>query len=108
GAFGFTILNELALYEKVAGPEKAIAMTRKVLTDEVGRRDIADARAQIGKPSRKNKETSRQYKIKAEGKPIGVIKEWDSGRVSLDVTIADPRKREAIVAELRTRFGVAD
>jgi len=108
GAFGFSILNELVLYEKLAGPERAIAMARKVLAGEAGRRDIAEARAQIGKPSRKSKETSRQYKIKLEGKPIGVIKDWDSGRVSLDVTIADPREREAIVAELRTRFGVAE
>lgn len=106
--FGFTILNELALFEKAAGPEKTIAMARRVLSDEVGRRDIADARAAMGKPSRKTKETSRQYKISVDGKAVGVIKDWDSGKVSLEITISNPQERESVVRDLRARFGAAE
>ncbi len=106
--FKFTVLNELVQYEKVAGLEKTLVMARRVLAGEVGRRDITEARMKLGKPGRKPKETSRQYKINSEGKATGVIKEWDSGRVSLEVTIADPKDREIIVNELRARFGVAD
>lgn len=106
--FKFTVLNELVQYERVAGQEKTLLMARRVLAGELGRRDISDARVKLGKPTRKPKEISRQYKIKYDGKATGVIKDWDSGRVSLEVTIVDPKERELIVNELRVRFGVAD
>lgn len=106
--FGLTILNELAQYEAAAGEEKSADMARRVISGEATRKDIQAARAQCDKPVRKSKETSRQYKISTAGKHLGVIKDWDSGRVALDVVIEDPRERAAVVAELRERFGVLE
>ena len=52
------------------------------------------------------REISRQHKILVEGSEIGVIKEWDTGRVTLDIKLADQAEREILVAELRKRFGL--
>ena len=104
--FGLTILAELAQYETIAGPAKAAEMARRVIAGEATRKDIHAARANHNKPERKAKETSRQWKIMTPDKHTGVIKDWDSGRVALDVVINDPQERAAVVAELRSRFGV--
>lgn len=54
---------------------------------------------------RKTKEISRQHKLHAEGQEVGVLKEWDSGRVLLDIRIQDQQARESLVAEFRKRYG---
>ena len=56
-------------------------------------------------PARKTKEISRQHKLHSEGQEIGVLKEWDNGRVLMDIRVLDPLTREALVAEMRKRFG---
>ena len=62
--------------------------------------------AQEGK-ARKIKEISRQYKIRSDaGQLLGTIKEWDSGRVVLDVQVNDRGAREALVETLKARFGL--
>lgn len=105
--FALTVLYELVLYEKVAGTDKAIAMARGVLEGDVGRKEINEARTRIESPSqRKAKEISRQHKITSDGEEIGVIKDWDNGRVQLDIRIEDQAAREQLVNELRKRFGL--
>jgi ParB family chromosome partitioning protein len=55
---------------------------------------------------RKEREISRQHKIlTSDGAELGTIKDWDSGRVTLDVRIADETQRAKLVQELRDRFG---
>ncbi len=108
-SFALSSLYELALYEEAAGAAKALSMAKLVASGEAGRKEIQEARAQVVSPrERKRKETSRQYKIQHEGKQIGLLKEWDSGKVSLEVAMADPKERSALVAELRERFGLAE
>lgn len=108
-AFALSALYELALYEAVAGPSKALAMARMIAAGDAGRREVQEARAQIESPiQRKRKETSRQYKIRHGEQQIGSLKEWDSGRVMLEVTFADPKERIALVSELRRRFQLPD
>lgn len=71
-------------------------------------RDVEQIRkvAQEGR-TRKVKEVSRQYKIRsAEGDLLGTIKEWDSGRVMLDVKLVDRGARESLVEALKSRFGL--
>ena len=107
--FALSVLYELALYEAAAGTVKAGAMARAVSAGEAGRKEIQEARAQLETPkARKRKETSRQYKIQQEGVPIGLLKEWDSGKVILEVTLADPKDRNSLISELRARFGLND
>ena len=108
-AFPYTVLYELVLYESAAGQEKGLSMVKAVLAGEAGRKEIQEARSLVEVPrERKRKETSRQYKIQSNGSPIGSLKEWDSGKVSLEVLLADPKDRAALVAELRARFGLSE
>lgn len=107
--FALSALYELALYEAAAGAEKGVAMAKLILMGEAGRKEIQEARTLIESPrERKRKETSRQYKIKRDGAPIGSLKEWDSGKVTLEVVVADPKDRAALLSDLRSRFGLDD
>lgn len=83
-------------------------LARKIIAEEVSTRDLEDKLKAFGdeKPARKPREISRQHKILVEGSEIGVIKEWDTGRVTLDIKLADQAEREILVAELRKRFGL--
>jgi ParB family chromosome partitioning protein len=80
----------------------------RVLEEGLSSRDVEQIRkvAQEGR-TRKVKEVSRQYKIRsAEGDLLGTIKEWDSGRVMLDVKLGDRGARESLVEALKSRFGL--
>jgi ParB family transcriptional regulator, chromosome partitioning protein len=57
---------------------------------------------------RKRKEVSRQYKISQGAVQIGVIKEWDSGKLSLEIKLPDPKERSALLDELKRRFHLED
>lgn len=105
--YAMSALYELALLEASAGPEVALQMAERLGRGEAGRRDVQELRALHEHPKdRKRKENSRQYKIRAGEAHIGTIKEWDSGRVALDVVVADATERTALVEELKRRFGV--
>ncbi len=67
--------------------------------------EAALAAATVNAPARKTKEISRQHKLHAEGQEVGVLKEWDNGRVLLDIRILDQQARESLVAEFRKRYG---
>ncbi len=108
-SFPFTLLYDLVLFEGAAGQSRAIAMARQIGAGEVSRRDLQAARAQIETPKdRKRKETSRQYRIHVDGLQTGFIKEWDSGKVALEVQLTDPKQRQALLEELKRRFNLSD
>lgn len=104
--YGVSILYELVLLEQVAGTEEALVMTEKVGAGEISRKELIEYRATLGSPVKKRnrKENGRQYKIMVKGKDKGTIKEWDSGRVMVDIVLDDPSEREALVELLKTRF----
>ncbi len=101
-----TTLYELFLLEQVAGLEPTLAMAEKVGSGEVGRKEINEYRSTYGAPVKKRnrKENGRQYKLQVKGKDSGTIKEWDSGRVMVDITLEDASEREALIELLKTRF----
>ena len=105
---GVTTIYELVLFEQAAGAEPATELAKQVITGEIGRNFISAARSQLQTPSpRKSHETSRQYKIYgAEKNQLGVIKEWDNGRVSFDVTFTDPEDRVSLIALLKERYAI--
>jgi ParB family chromosome partitioning protein len=109
-AFPMSCLSELVLLEAVAGTKTALAFAEKIGQGEMGRKEIIEARTRIETPkSRKRKEISRQYKIHvSDGTQIGALKEWDSGRVSLDVVVSSATDRVALVNELKKRFSIGD
>lgn len=108
-AFAMSALYELVLYEQAVDTPSALAMAKLVKDGEAGRKEIQEARAKVQSPrERKRKEISRQYKIQRNGQLIGHLKEWDSGKVSFEIVLADTNDREALVAELRSRFDLAE
>ncbi|MDF3839864.1 ParB/RepB/Spo0J family partition protein [Cupriavidus basilensis] len=105
-AFALTTLYQLTLLEKVAGNTVTSAMATKIGQEQAYCRDVEEARTRYeSKPPRKQKETSRQHRLlDREGKPLGVLKDWDSGKVSFEITLLDPVQRRALVDELKERF----
>jgi len=106
--FGLSSLYELVQFEEVAGIAEGVKMAKRLLEGEVGRVQINDARTklQIGK-ERKRKETSRQYAVESLGKKIGKLKEWDSGKVSLELIFDEPEKRIRFVNLLKEHLKIA-
>lgn len=109
-AFGISVLYEIVLYEAQAGEERSIVLARGVATGEISRKDIQQARERLAAPlvERKRKETSRTYKISKEGKELGSLKTWDSGKVSFEVTLSDIKERHALISDLQLRFGLSE
>lgn len=108
--FALTTLYQLSLLERAAGTSVAVAMAAKVKDEVAVCRDVTDARARYeNKPVRKQKETSRQHKLHApDGTTLGVLKDWDSGKVTFEILLQDPTKRQALVEELKAKFAVGE
>lgn len=105
--FALSALYELALFQEMADEMSAIGLAKLIKTGEAGRKEVQEARAALENPKRrKSKETSRPYKIHRDGSFIGSLKVWDSGRVMLDVVLADASERDQVLAEIKIRFGV--
>lgn len=84
-------------------------MVNRIIEEDLSSREVSAIPAKLDTgEKRKPKETSRQYKIQHIGQQIGSLKEGDSGKVVLEVVLADPKERAALVAELRPPFGLAD
>lgn len=107
-SFGVSIAYELSLLFKTAGEDQTVDAVKRVLTDGWGRRDLEELRKRLEHPKpRKKKDVSRQYKIKdAQGHQKGFIKEWDNGKIMLEVTLADHKACESLVDELKKRFKI--
>lgn len=95
------------LLDQVDQP-RLLELTRQVAHSEITLRTIeallADGQSTERKP-RKKKENSRQHKLLRDGQSVGFIKDWDSGKVVLEIQIFDQEQREALVADLRRRLG---
>jgi ParB family chromosome partitioning protein len=86
-----------------------VALVNRIVTEDLSTRQVAAIRAKLEDGHlRKRKETSRQYKIRRGGAQIGSLKEWDSGKVTLEVVLPDPKDRTALVNALREKFGLVD
>lgn len=105
--FGVFAGYELTLAAKKLDEPELVGLVDRIITEDLSSREVAAIRAKLETgDQRKRKETSRQHKILHAGQQIGSIKEWDSGKVALEVVLADPKARAALVAELLTRFGL--
>ncbi len=105
--FGLAIGYEISRAAKTLGEEDLLAFMDRILREDLSSRQVESLRAKIeAAPTRKPKEVSRQYKVRSGEAQIGFIKEWDSGKVALEVRVIDPKEREALVEELKRRFGI--
>lgn len=106
--FGLTAAYTLTQMTNV-DVSKLEDLARRIATGELTTRALDELRKDIlpmEPTTRKTKEISRQHKILVEGELVGHIKDWDSGKVVLEVTINEPAKRQQLVEELRHRFGL--
>lgn len=105
--FTMSMLYELTVLAKALPSEDIPKLMDRIASEGWSRRDLEQHKASLTQASnRKPKETSRQHKILTNGQLIGVIKDWDNGRVLLDVRFEDAASRVKLVEELRERFGL--
>ena len=103
--FGVFTGYELTLAAKKMEESALLDLVNKIIAEDLSSRQVSAIRAKIESGSiRKRKETSRQYKLESNGQQIGSLKEWDSGKVALEVILLNPKDRAALVAELKARF----
>jgi ParB family chromosome partitioning protein len=107
--FGVAIGYEIYRCSKLLDERALLNLMEKVVAEDISSRDIDQMRAKLEQGSqRKQKEVSRQYKIKVGDVQIGFIKDWDAGKVAFEVHLTDPKEREALVDELKKRFNLGD
>lgn len=107
--FGIAVGYEIYQLSKVVAERELLDLMQRTVDEDLSSRTLESLRTKLeGAKPRKKKEVSRQYRIKAGKVQIGFIKEWDSGRVALDINLVDPKEREALVEELKRRFQIGD
>ncbi|SDV46087.1 ParB/RepB/Spo0J family partition protein [Chitinasiproducens palmae] len=104
--FGINIAYELALYLKASDTAATDALAKRIVAESLTFRKVEALRKALEQGIKSKKQLSRQYRLRDEGgQDLGTLKEWDSGRVVLDIRFDDTSKREALVDELRRRLG---
>ena len=82
-------------------------MANGVKEDLISRKDIEEATAKLkAGNTRKHKETSRQYPIQINGHKSGVLKEWDSNKVLLEIQLPNVEQRKELVELLKDKFKI--
>lgn len=87
--------------------DRLLQLAQMLVDGEVTTRELERlAKAAVaGAPEPRTKEHSRQHKLLSGGRQLGLVKEWDHGRVLLDIRIEDQAAREQLVQEFRRRWG---
>lgn len=106
-AVGSAMGYELYLLSKVVPEARLMQVLERVMKGELNTKDLEAMRTRLATGQRRKvKELSRQYRIKDGDAQIGVLKEWDSGKVMFEVKLLDPKTRADLVEELKLRFGL--
>jgi len=100
-AFGYNIGYELTLLNKAAGEARTTELAKRIVEEELSFKKVEAIRKKAEEGAKARRNTSRQYKIMRDGQAVGTLKEWDNGRVTLDMTFDDAAKREAYVASMK-------
>ncbi len=105
--FGINSAYELTLYLKASDARSTEQLAKRIVEESLTFRKVEAIRknAELGK--RPKKQLSRQYKIVAsDGRELGSLKEWDSGRVVLDIKFDDQKNRDGLISEIKAKFGL--
>lgn len=105
-AFGMVACYELTLYLKATSLDKTVSLARRIADEGLSVKKIETIRKAAEQGGKQPKEMSRQHKVRAAGAEIGTLKDWDSGRIVLDITVANPAEREQHLEALKRQFGV--
>jgi len=107
--FGVTLGYELFQFHMSNGEDATLKLINRILEEDLSSRAVETLRKQMSKNlPRKPRELSRQYKIKRNGQDIGFIKDWDSGKIAIQINGLDANERAEFVNELRKRFRIAE
>ena len=106
--FGISNSYEVTQIAKFVSENELLEVMDRVIEEDISTRALAKMRAsfQEGK-GRKPKELPRAYKITKEG-TVGALKEWDSGKVVLEVNLSDTKERAHLLTILKEHFGLQD
>lgn len=104
--YSYLAANTLGQLVPHVKQERVLELARQIIEGTITTRQMEEMLTQLsgeGRP-RKEKEMSRQHKLHFGGREVGVIKDWDSGRVLLDIKLPDGELRQQLISELRSRF----
>lgn len=107
--FSYSILNELVKYETVTNAEMALVAAYKIGQGDLTRRELIAMRQTAEESSNthlvrgRKKAHSNRYPLQDGGVHVGLLKEWDAGRVVLDVKLT-VEKRKGLMELIRTFF----
>lgn len=105
-SFTMTCCYELFQLSQIVSQERLLEIIDDVAADKISGRGVETLRKSLqNKAPRKQKEISRQYKIKSQ-EAAGYIKDWDNGKLSFEVTIPDHKLRMEFLEELKKKFMV--
>lgn len=105
--FGINTAYELTLFLKASDVRSTEQFATRIVAENLTFRKVEAIRktAELGK--RPKKQLSRQYRIMGDdGRELGTLKEWDSGRVVLDIRFDDTQQRDGLISEIKTKFGL--
>lgn len=105
-SFSLTAAYELSVIAKAdVSAIEVERIARKIAAGEMSTRELERVKASLlDNKTRKSRESSRKYTLTtSDGQ--GTLREFESGRVVLEIDITDPQKRDAFVADLRQRLG---
>lgn len=99
------LLSQIA---QSADEDKVVALAVAVLEDRITVRQLEAEAARGGqdRKERKPKVNSRQYKIREGDAEIGVLKDWDHGRVLLEIKLEDAKRRLALIDILKRELRI--
>lgn len=110
GTFAMSALYELTLLEKDAGEEgkeQTLAVVMAIAAGQAGRKEVMELRAKLAaRKDRAPKAFGRRYDIQSNGY-VGKLREWDkTGKVQLELVIADPVARAKFVEDIRAKLQI--
>ncbi|AYQ86021.1 ParB/RepB/Spo0J family partition protein [Burkholderia gladioli] len=110
--FGINMAYEITLYRKaVQNDDRTLQLIQRVIAEQLSFRKVEAIRKALQKGPRQRNPTARQFKYtRPDGTSIGTIKEWDDGRIQVDLNLGDQveRFREALQEMLAADGAKAD
>lgn len=95
GLFGINMAYEITLYRKaVQNDDRTLQLIQRVIAEQLSFRKVESIRKALQKGPRQRNPTARQFKFtRSDGTSIGTIKEWDDGRIQVDLNLGDQVER---------------
>lgn len=106
--FTLTAGYELSTMAGSFDEAELVSIAQRIAEGHISTRDLDDIKKQRKNLAhRKPKEFSRQHKIVNATGVHGTIKDWDSGKILIELQVSDAAERERLVNELRMKFSAA-